>query len=223
MEIWKSIKGYEGLYEVSNLGNVRSVDRTVNTALNHGTRIVKGKIIKPILTNKGYFQVCLSKECKLKYASIHRLVAEAFIDNPENLPVVNHKDGNKLNNRVDNLEWCTYQYNHWHARENGLLVNMGRYQCTKYIQCVETGMIFEAGVDAARWLSENENLTDTQIRIRAQNILRCAKGGTPRAYKYHWQYVEKGSTTSRKAYTQASGNGRPLTHNGEGEDIVSST
>lgn len=110
MEIWKEIKGYEGLYEVSNLGRVRSVDRTV-LYKNGQTHIHKGKLLVPGVGKTGYMQVCLCKNGEMKHPLIHRLVAETFIPNPDNLPQINHKDENPSNNVLDNLEWCTAEYN----------------------------------------------------------------------------------------------------------------
>ena len=99
IEIWKNIQGYEGLYQISNLGRVKSLHYN------------KEKILKPNKYGAGYYGVALSKNNKHKRYSIHRLVAIAFIPNPNNLPQVNHKDEDKTNNRVDNLEWCTNEYN----------------------------------------------------------------------------------------------------------------
>lgn len=110
MEIWKSIVGYEGLYEVSNLGNVRSVDRYVNHPKG-GLSLRKGKLLQPNKNHQGYYCVLLSKSCKTENRRVHRLVAEAFIPNPDNLPQINHKDEDKSNNIVTNLEWCTCSYN----------------------------------------------------------------------------------------------------------------
>ena len=108
-EIWKDIKGYEGYYQVSNLGKVRSLDRFING--NNCKRLKKGKILKPFVNNRGYELVILSLRQKTKHFQIHRLVAETFIPNPDNLPCVNHKDENPKNNKIDNLEWCTVKYN----------------------------------------------------------------------------------------------------------------
>ena len=103
-EIWKDIKDYEGLYQVSNLGNVRRI-KFINNI------VEKEKItnLKPIKNT--YLQVVLSRNGKVKAKNIHRLVAETFIPNPKKLPQVNHKDENKYNNKIDNLEWCTRIYN----------------------------------------------------------------------------------------------------------------
>ena len=109
-EIWKDKKNYEGLYMVSNWGRAKSLD-TYRKDRNGSVKFYKGKILK-LKTNKdGYLQIGLWKNGKRKYFLVHRLVAEAFISNTDNLPCVNHKDENKQNNVVSNLEWCSAQYN----------------------------------------------------------------------------------------------------------------
>lgn len=116
-EVWKDIKNYEGCYQISNLGRVRSLTRKVKTF--NGVRTSKGQLLKPLKTNTGYYRVDLKQNQKDKYMSIHRLVAEAFIPNPNNYPCVNHKDNNPQNNCVDNLEWCTQSYNVKYAYKYG--------------------------------------------------------------------------------------------------------
>lgn len=111
-EIWKDIAGYENLYQVSSFGNVRSKDRTIKRNSDYtGDLPLKGRLLKARISNAGYKRVTLCKKNKMKTFSVHRLVAITFIDNPQNLPFVNHKDENKLNNHVSNLEWCTNEYN----------------------------------------------------------------------------------------------------------------
>ena len=110
-EIWKDVSGYEGLYKISNIGNVFSC--------------YSNKILSPGITNDGYKYVVLFKNKQRKNYTVHRLVAIAFIDNPNNLPCVNHKDENTLNNCVDNLEWCTIQYNNTYKD-----IHMRRYAPT---------------------------------------------------------------------------------------------
>lgn len=115
MEIWKSIEGFEGLYEVSNLGRVKSLDQeNVNGRRWIGFELSQSK------DRYGYPKVMLRKEGKQKSISVHRLVAGAFIDNPHGKPQVNHIDGIKTNNKWDNLEWNTALENMTHARETGL-------------------------------------------------------------------------------------------------------
>lgn len=105
-EIWKDVKGYESIYQVSNLGRVRSLDRKDNLG-----RVRKGRILKEKHNNRGYCIYCLKGVGKAKYILAHRLVAMHFIENKNNYPQVNHIDQNNKNNRVDNLEWCTNRYN----------------------------------------------------------------------------------------------------------------
>ena len=109
-EEWRPLVGYEGLYEVSNRGNMKSLERTVWD--NRGYyRTVPERILKPMKDSSGYLQVKLWKDGKAKKYLVHRLVAEAFIPNPDNLPQINHIDENKQNNCMDNLEWCSRSYN----------------------------------------------------------------------------------------------------------------
>lgn len=109
-EVWKDVKGYEGLYQVSDKGRIRSVDRVVNTC--YGSKMyIKSKILKPVKYKGGYLRIDLCKEGTKRLYLIHRLVAEAFLPNPDNLPCVNHKDEIPYHNNVDNLEYCTQKYN----------------------------------------------------------------------------------------------------------------
>lgn len=122
-EIWKPIKDYEGLYEISNFGNVKILARNY-TRYNYLTKrynIIKVKEKKTQGTiNGGYRRICLTKNKVEKNKHIHKLVAEAFIPNPNNYSYVNHIDGNKQNNYIDNLEWCTLYQNNTHAYKTGL-------------------------------------------------------------------------------------------------------
>lgn len=112
MENWKPIPEYEGVYEISNLGRVKSLPR--NGTVKHE------KIVAQKHTHLGRLEVGLNKRDKKKMFLVHRLVAKVFIENPENKPCVNHIDGNPLNNKVENLEWCTHSENMKHAFRTGL-------------------------------------------------------------------------------------------------------
>lgn len=123
-EIWKVVIGYEGFYEVSSIGKIRSKDRYVN-ATNGSTQLKKGIILKSPIDKYGYHKIKLSKYGKVKDFTVHRLVALNFVKNIFNKPQVNHKDGNKLNNKVDNLEWMTISEQSIHAYKYNLKSKTG--------------------------------------------------------------------------------------------------
>ena len=144
-EEWKDIKGFEGWYQVSNLGQVRSVERQIN---NNGTlQTYKSHILKQSITNKGYYYVVLYKNSKGYHKNIHRLIAEHFIDNLNNLPCVNHIDGDKKNNSLSNLEWCSHQYNIQHTYKNHLVDHSSQQK--KVLDRV-SGIIYPSIEEAAR-------------------------------------------------------------------------
>lgn len=172
-EIWKPVKGYEGIYEVSNIGNVRSLDRSVikYNALTKRDNIlhIKGQIMKPSINKYGYYYLSLSKDGNRKSHLVHRLVAEAFIDNPNNLPQVNHIDENKLNNNVDNLEFITLEDN-------------VKYSLNQEIYKMDLdGNIIE------KYASINE--AGRQNNIFYQNIWKCIRGIRKTAGNYKWRFV----------------------------------
>ena len=117
-EIWKDVNEYEGYYKVSNFGEIKSCLRTVKHGLGNANRTIKSRIIKPYNDNHGYHIVSLSKDGKVKKHKVHRLVAEAFISNPENKPTVNHLNEIRNDNRASNLEWATYKENNDHGGHN---------------------------------------------------------------------------------------------------------
>lgn len=180
-EIWVDVKGYENLYLVSNYGRVKSLERYSR----YNNRRYQTKIIKCHYNTKKYLDVELSNnEFRNRYR-IHRLVAEAFIPNPENKPQVNHKDGNKANNHVDNLEWCNNSENQKHAFANGLN-KRGMYgsspKAKRVVQYSLNGSLIR------EW--------DSIIRIYRElgysdaYISSCCKGKCKQAYGYIWKYKE---------------------------------
>lgn len=117
--MWKPISGFEALYEVSDSGQVRSLTRIITDKAGHSYQH-QGKVIKPNKIKNGYLVVYLRKEGRTYPKYVHRLVAEAFVPNPNNFPIVNHLNGNKQNCNAPNLEWATYSRNNQHAYDTGL-------------------------------------------------------------------------------------------------------
>ena len=186
-EIWKDIKNYESCYQVSNLGKVRSLTRKVNTY--NGVRITKGQLLKPLKTNRNYLRVCLKKNQKNKYVSIHRLVAEAFIPNPNNYPIINHIDGNTSNNKASNLEWCTQKHNIKYA------YMFGKAKATK--GCFKKGYIphnrrkiNQYSLDGIL-LNTFNSVKEAGLFVNTvpSNINNCLSGKTKKAKGFIWKYV----------------------------------
>ena len=129
-EIWIHIGGYEDLYQVSNLGNVRKPKKIIQNK--NGSYSIKNSIeVRQVEDSYGYLRVTLTKNGKSKQAKVHRLVSEAFIPNPDNKEHINHIDGDKWNNNMLNLEWCTSKENTQHAYASGLKGNLPKYEKQK--------------------------------------------------------------------------------------------
>jgi len=158
-EIWKPILGYVGFYEVSNFGNVKSLERKAKRK-NNSFFIEKEKVLK-INTSNRYGAVKLCKLGNVVRYSVHRLVATAFLPNAENKSQVNHIDGNKLNNHVDNLEWNTHQENSTHAWVTGLYTKESISKMNEIVSvCIldmETGIFYNCMRSASLSLNKNKN------------------------------------------------------------------
>lgn len=179
MEIWKDIKGYEGLYQISNTGKVKSLTRYINSKSGRKL-LIKEKIRKTTTTTAGYEYTVLANKGKNKTLLIHRLVAEAFIPNPNNYACVNHIDENKSNNNVSNLEWCNYEYNNTykniHLRRN--LDNVAR----KVIQ-------YDLDMnEIKRWNTVTD--ASNEFNAKAANIIKCCKGERNHCCGFKWRYYE---------------------------------
>ena len=190
-ETWKWIDGYQNMYQVSNFGRVRSVDRDVYCEVSpNKLQHIFGKILKQGLNKKGYPIVYLSKDGKQKTIAVHRLVAKAFIDNPLSLPQVNHKDGCKTNNNVDNLEWCDNSYNQKHAHEIGLYptyeetMGWGRPARAVAMLDLNTGEVLKTFKTLA---SVKRETGINQFNVRSVCLgLRNHAGG------YNWKFINEG-------------------------------
>lgn len=150
IEEWRPIVDYEGFYEVSNLGNLHSVDRVIHRDSVQGDMLIHGRLIYPTPTPKGYMRVQLSKQGRRRNHMVHVLVAKTFIPNPENKPEVNHDDGIKSNNKVGNLLWATQSENQQHAYDTGLKKSVVKHR----IRCIELDIIALGTLDMERKLIE---------------------------------------------------------------------
>lgn len=158
METWKNIKGYEGLYQVSDLGRVRSLDHYASNGVKD--ILYKGRILSQNLGTNGYLSVQLCKDNKTVRKTVHRLVGETFIENPCNLPMINHKDENKKNNCVNNLEWCDAKYNtnYGNAMKKLSEKKKGVENPKKWknVLCIETNEIFKSVKEASEKTGTNK-------------------------------------------------------------------
>ena len=202
MEIWKAIPGYESHYEVSSMGRVRSMDR-ITTHPRNKTMFLprRGRILKWEFDKYGYPVVTLSKDGKIRTFKIHRLVAMAFIPNPDNLPQIDHINAKRYDNRPENLRWCTTQDNTaWRDKKN-----------RPKVICKETGDTFESSYDAAAWvikrgLRSKKGILTTNYKTVARCIRDACNKRLRIAYTFHWAYLE-GSTTIPKGSRANARNG----------------
>lgn len=177
-EIWKSIKGYEGLYEISNLGRVKS--------LNYN-RTGKEKILKPSKINSGYLHITICKNGKMKYFLVHRLVASAFLPNPDNLPCINHKNNDKMDNRLSNLEYCSYHYNNTYGAHKQLQreSHINNLENNKRAKSVNQYSLYNEYIKtflSARRASE-------ELNICHSGIIRCCNGQLKTCGGFIWRFA----------------------------------
>lgn len=189
-EIWTDIPGYEGLYMVSNLGRVMSLHCTSKSAKESG--VPNRRILKNTLSSSGYYHVQLYKSNKkVKTILVHILVARAFIPNPDNLPEVNHKDGNKSNNKSSNLEWVTKSQNTVHAIENHLRpVNNSLGKRGKNSKTSKPVEQFDLDGSFIRLWDSREEAAISCGATRSE-ICRCINGGRKTCRGYIWRNPER--------------------------------
>lgn len=190
IEIWKDIEGYEGLYQISSLGRVKSLDR-----YDYIGRFFRGKTLKPIIHNNGYAFISLSKNGESECKSIHRIVAKHFLPNHNNLPEVNHKDEDKTNNMVwvnedgsidyvkSNLEWCDREYNcnYGTRNEKGAKTRFNYPSISKPVLALKNGkicMCFKSTMQAQRHGFNNSKISG------------CCNGKGKTHMGYEWMFLE---------------------------------
>jgi hypothetical protein len=217
-EIWKDIKGYEGLYQVSTLGRVRSVSREVIDSIGRHS-IKEGRILSlRNSTQTGYPTTNLTKDGKCASFNVHRLVAEAFIPNPNNLPCVNHKDESRNNNIVSNLEWCSYRYNNTYGtavkRRNESLVRFYEKHnelLSPVVQYSKSGEI----ICEYRSIREAEKIIGLE---KSSGISACCHGKLKIAYGFVWRF--KGEPFSIEEYKPKRHQKFVIKRDANGEEIA---
>lgn len=170
-EVWKDIKGYEGLYQASNLGRIKSLTRYK-------------KILKPVKNKNGYLYNTLTKDKVSKQYRLHVIIAQTFIPNPDNLPQVNHKSGVKTDNRVCNLEYCTCKDNIRHAYKVGL--SKGR---KNELNCLSKKVI-QSNINGEKikvW--ESTMQIQRELGINNNSISQCCLGKIKKSHGYKWNYL----------------------------------
>ena len=166
-EIWCPINGYGGLYEVSDQGRVKSIG--------YG----KERILRPGRNGRGYLKVGLHRNGECKWYDMHRLVAQAFIPNPQNLPEVNHKDENKTNNSVQNLEWCDSKYNNNYGTRNQ---RMAEKLSKPILQYTKSGKLVR------EWKSTRD--VERNLGYFHNSISNCCNGKLKSAYNFIWKFKD---------------------------------
>lgn len=163
-EIWKPIKQMKGKYLISNLGQVKNAKND--------------NIVKPFINNSGYYEVVFSVGNKRLHFRVHRLVADAFLPNPYNLPIINHKDRNRLNNKLDNLQWCSYKYNN-----NYNVARRARNGYTTRIEQYDLNMNYIRTYNRMKDVENKFNVSRTAIRF-------CCLGKNKTCRGYIWRYAD---------------------------------
>jgi hypothetical protein len=192
IEIWKDIPNYEGLYQVSNLGRVKSLKRKVNSPLRNNISVVRReRILKQTITLQGYNTCSLRKDNEPKLFFTHRLVALSFLSNVNHYPIINHIDSNPLNNNVDNLEWCTQSHNIKHAYDTG------RKKAPIFLYEKQYGKENQAARQVRQFTLSGDFVKDwdcvtyiqNELGFNRPNICKCCRGKIPTAYGFKWSYL----------------------------------
>lgn len=179
-EEWRPVVGYEGYYMVSNMGNVKSLG-------NGNSNNSKERILKQYKSGGGYLNVNLYKEGIIKHYRVHRLVAQAFLPNPYNLPVINHKNEIKSDNRVENIEWCSYSYNNSY-NDKAKKTGEKKSKAIVGVHIISGEKVFFSSAREAK----------KTLGIAYQNICHCLKGKRHSAGNFQWFYAEQDTNKNTK-------------------------
>ena len=180
-EVWKDIKGYEGIYRISDLGRIMSVNFGPKNHVNNS----EPKLLKLTKSSSGYLHVQLYKNGKPSTKLVHILVAEAFVENPQGKPEINHIDGNKFNNTPSNLEWVTKSENLKHAARTGLRINPNKGKFGKDNHCSKPVLQYDLdGNFIKKWDSQTE--AAKHIGTNPVNISHCTSGRIKMSRNYIW-------------------------------------
>lgn len=167
-EVWKDIPGYEGLYQASTHGRIRSLSRNTTN----------GKILKQAKDSNGYLLVSLSKNGKVKKARVHQIIASTFLSNPQNMPIINHKSEVKTENQVWNLEWCTYSYNN----------SYGSHPVS--VSCANSKPVLQYDLQGNLIATHQSTIEiERKFGFDNGNIGKCCNGKYKSAYGYIWKYA----------------------------------
>ena len=192
-EEWRDIVGYESYYQVSSLGRVMSLERWVQDRFGMKAPYrIPPKILKPKRSQSGYLFVHLSKDGKAHPHRIHRMVAEAFIPNPDGLPTINHKDENKENNHVENLEWCSIAYNNDYGTRQQRVQMSQKHRRAVCMMSLNGDVLrtFPTCLSAARYITGESSGKSQRVRVTDNNIRRACRLHRHIAYGYRWKFEE---------------------------------
>ena len=181
-EQWRDIQGFEGLYQISDHGRVKSNDRVISQSNRYGTttiHVYKGRILKESMNPNGYIHVDLHKEGKTIRFLIHRLVAIHFLEKQDGQNIINHLDGNKSNNTVSNLEWCTQSQNIQYAYDHGTKIPPHMKRIAQYDMDGNLIKIWSSVSDVCR-----------ELKLQSSNIAKVCRGQRNHAGGFKWQYTE---------------------------------
>lgn len=177
VEEWMAVKGYEGYYEVSNFGNIRSVEREVLCKNGTSKHLNSHTMSQSTHYKNGYKSVILTVGCEKKRVLVHRIVAQAFLPNPKNLPEINHIDEDKTNNRLSNLEWCTHEYNNRYGTKRERLAKRRNKSVRQFKDGVLIA-VYESATIAAKAINGTQG-----------GVSSCCRGDFPTYKGFIWEYA----------------------------------